>query len=74
MDATRKVVVESMVVRNALSGISRQVRLLSGVAALLVHFSAYLLEARAYRGWQRFFRDHVRRTEGHNLAEPLITE
>eukprot|EP00439_Symbiodinium_sp_Y106_P065563 s401_g10.t1 len=52
-DTTREVVVERVVVRNALSGISHQVR--------------------AYRGWQWVLRDHVRRTEWHNLDDPLIS-
>ena len=41
-------------------------------APLLVHSSAYLLKVCAYRGWQRVLWDHVRRTEWHNLGEPLI--
>ena len=64
---------ERVVVRNALSGISHQVRLLPGVAPLLVHSFAHLLEVRAYRGWQWVLRDHVRRTEWHNLDDPLIS-
>ena len=47
-DATRKVVVERVRAPNALTGISHQVRLLLGVARLLVHSHAHLLEVRAY--------------------------
>ena len=72
-DATRKVVVERVLVRNALSGIWHHVRLLPGVAPLLVHSSAHLLEVRACRGWQRVLRDHGRRTECHAMDDPCIS-
>ena len=59
-----------MLARNALTGISHQMRLLPGVAPLLVHSSAHLLEVRACRGWQRVLRDHLRRTECHVMDDP----
>ena len=58
--------------RNALNGKENQARLLPGVVDVLVYSSASLPVARCYRGWQRVFRNHLRRTEAQHLKQPQI--
>ncbi|CAE7719277.1 Armc2, partial [Symbiodinium sp. CCMP2592] len=65
------VVVARVLARNVLTGVSHQVGLLPGLAPLLLHSSAFVLEVRAYRGWQRVLRDHLGRTRPQDTMDDV---